>query len=171
MRSLSGACVSFSCFRIQPNKAYLKGLLIAEITKVKRESSSLKDEVESQVHTLEQQYIVDPLDSAKEAWQSAQFAYEHLISAEKRSFFSMLAFFEEGEKTGHLSAMIAHSQQRSPAIEAIRSQAGPLVNFPDMVMQELARLYETLYLPGTSFTVGDLDNYKIYPSPTHGGPE
>lgn len=76
-------------------KDYLRGLLIAEINKVKKSSSALKEEVESRVQVLEQQYKTVHSDSTKEVWQAAQSAYEHLLasSAEKKRFFTKQAFF------------------------------------------------------------------------------
>lgn len=46
-------------------KGYLRGLLIAEITQVKRHSSGMREELESQVQVLEEQYVQDPFDSAR----------------------------------------------------------------------------------------------------------
>lgn len=112
------------------------------------------------VHLLEQQYIADPSDSAREAWQSTQSAYEHLLSssAENKRFFSKQAFFEEGEKTGCLLAKIAHSQQRSPAIEAIKSRAGPLVRWVDYAGNSQF-LWKSLPGSGTSYILDDLETY------------
>lgn len=75
---------------------YLRRLLFAE---VKKHSEGLRAELESRV--LELQYVQDPTDSARETWQSAQSAYEHLLasSAEKKRFFLKTAFFE-GETMG-----------------------------------------------------------------------
>lgn len=69
--------------------AHLRGLLIKEIVKVKRNSSGLREELVKQVHVLEERYVQDPNDSAGEAWQSAQSAYERLLSttAEKAVLF------------------------------------------------------------------------------------
>lgn len=86
MMGWSGACAkvftfqdpSTSCLQQwQTVEAYLRGLLITEINRVKHASLDQKVEVESRV--LEQQYIADPSVSAKEALQTAQSAYQHLI--------------------------------------------------------------------------------------------
>lgn len=73
------------------------------------------------------------LGSTREAWQSAQSAYERFLSSTEKNG-SRLAFLEEGESTGHLLARIANSHQRSPAIGTIRSQTGRLVHSPDLVL-------------------------------------
>lgn len=69
-----------------------------------------------------------PTDSAREAWISAKDSLDRLqISAgEHKIFFNEAAFFEEGEKTGHLLAKMSKSQQVSLAIGAIRSKSGLL---------------------------------------------
>lgn len=92
-------------------KAYMRGLLISEIGKVKKNSSEHKEELERQVGALEESYVRTPTDSAREAWQSAKSAYERLLSstAEKKLYFSRLAFYEEGKSTGRLLARIANS--------------------------------------------------------------
>lgn len=108
---------------------------------------------------MEQLYITNPFDSAREAWQAAQSAYQHLFFslAKKKRLFSKQAFFKESEKTSRLLAQISNSHQRSPTIGAIQSQAGPLVCQPEMILQELASFYETLYSP--VYTQEDLHLY------------
>lgn len=56
-----------------------------------------------------------------------------------------MAFSEEGEKTGSLLAKIAKSHQSSPAIGAICSSDGCIVNSLEQVTRELATFYATLY--------------------------
>lgn len=62
---------------------------------------------------------------------SAQDFLDRLRSsaAEGKRFFTKLAFYEEGEKTGHLLAKIARSQLQSPAIGAICSSSARVVNY------------------------------------------
>lgn len=130
------------------------------MNKVKHASSALKAEVESRVRVLEQQYITDPSDPTKEAWQAGQSAYEHLLSsAEKKRLFSKQVFFKGGGKTSRLLARFVNSHQRSPAIGTIKSWAGPLVSPPELIMQELAGFYESLYYPGTTYAQ---DNFDLY---------
>lgn len=50
-------------------KAYLQGILIREMNKVKHESSTLRMEVETRVQAMEQEYVASPSDLTKEAWQ------------------------------------------------------------------------------------------------------
>lgn len=78
--------------------AYMRGLLVLEIVKVKKNQSGHREELEKQVQELEEKYVHNPTDPAREAWQWGQSAYERLLSsiAEKKQFFSKLAFFEEG---------------------------------------------------------------------------
>lgn len=61
----------------------MRGLLITEMNKVKHASFALQ--AKSRVQEMEQLYITNPSDLAREAWQAAQSAYQHLLSsAEKR---------------------------------------------------------------------------------------
>lgn len=60
-------------------------------------------------------------------------------------FFSKMAFYKEGEKTGRFLARIARSHQSCPAIGTIRTSDGHIVNRPDLITQELTQFYVTLY--------------------------
>lgn len=82
--------------------------MIAEMNRVKQAPSALTIEVQSRVWALEQQYIVDRSDSAKEAWQAAQSAYKRVISslAEKVLFFAKQAFLRNVGKNGKLAPKV-----------------------------------------------------------------
>lgn len=71
---------------------------------------------------LELAYVLDPSESTREAWISAQASLDRVRSstAERKRFFTKQAFYEEGEKTGRMLARIARSQQSSPDIGASR---------------------------------------------------
>lgn len=127
----------------------MRGFLIAEINKVKNASSDLWVQVESQIQQLEKQYIANPADNSNEAWQSVQSAYAYLLSsAGKKSFFLQTGiFFEEGGKTVRPLAKIVNSHQRSPAIGAMRSQASPLVHYPELMIHDLAAFLLELIPP------------------------
>lgn len=142
-------------------KAYLRGIFIAEIAMVKRNSSVLLEQVGDQVRQLELAYVTDPTESAREAWISAQDSLDRLRSsaAERKRFFSKQAFYEEGEKTGRLLAKIARSQQLSPAVGAIRTASGRVVNGLDRVLSELASFYKDLYAARDDYTDDELEAY------------
>ncbi|XP_073467611.1 uncharacterized protein [Aquarana catesbeiana] len=76
-----------------------------------------------------------------------------------RVFFTKLAFYEEGEKTGRLLAKIARSQQQSLAIGASHSSSGQVVNNPEQIISELASFYADLYESRDAYSDADLDTY------------
>lgn len=75
-------------------KTHLKKILSNEVTKIKRHSEALRETLESHANSLKAKYVQDPTDSAREAWQSAQSAYEHLLASSwtKRGFCLKLLF-------------------------------------------------------------------------------
>lgn len=91
----------------------------------------------------------------------AQDSLDRLRSstAERKTFFTKLAFYKEGEKTGRLLAKIARSQQQSPAIGAIRTSNGKMVNFPEAIIHELASFYEDLYRSREAYSDKNLNTY------------
>lgn len=72
-------------------------------------------------------------------------------ATKKKRFFTTMAFYEEGEKTGRLLARISRSQQSSPIIGAIRSPMGRVLTDPDQIVI-LAAFYSDLY--------GSRDDYR-----------
>lgn len=74
-------------------------------------------------------------------------------AADRKKFFTKLAFYEEGEKKGRLLAKIARSQQQSPAIGVIHSSSGQVVNSPAQIISELAS-FDT-----DTYSDADLDIY------------
>lgn len=97
----------------------------------------------------------------REAWISAQDSLDRLRSstAKRKRFFTKLAFYEEGERTGRLLARIARSQQQSPAVGANRAATGRVVNDPEHIISELASFYKGLYRARDGYSDTDLETY------------
>lgn len=74
-------------------------------------------------------------------------------------FFSKLPFYEEGEHTGRLLAKIAHSQQTSPSIGALRTSTGVVTNSPDEIMPALVSYYSDFSLTLQTYTEDSLHTY------------
>lgn len=72
---------------------------VQKITNVKQNSSTLLEQVGDQVRQLELSFVTDPTNSAREAWMLTQDSLDRLKSstAERKTFFTKLAFYEEGE--------------------------------------------------------------------------
>lgn len=117
-------------------KAFLRGLFIREVNAFKRASNAEREGVERLVHDLEIKYVTTPTEDRRDAWLSAQDALSWFTSsaAERKHFFSKLAFYKEGEHTGCLLAKISHSQQTSPSIGVLMASDGKVTNSLDNIM-------------------------------------
>lgn len=89
-------------------KVFLRGCLIREITGIKRRLGEWEDSIRGELQRREQVMVTDPTQSNHEAWIEAQSLYNSIImsAAEKRKYFLQQGYFEEGENTGHLLALM-----------------------------------------------------------------
>lgn len=142
-------------------KAFLRGLLIAEVSGIKSKTHAIKDQTEQLVSRLEAEYIADPSDAARDAWLAAQEALGQFTgeAADRKRFFNKQAFYEEGEQTGRLLAKIVKASQSSPSIRALRTEGGKLGNTATQFMTELVRFYSDLYKSRTTYSNTDLREY------------
>lgn len=102
-------------------KAFLRGIFIAEVNAIKRGTAEQRDQVAQMVKRLEAEYIANSGEGSREAWLAAQDALTRIDAsrADKKRFFSKMAFYEEGGQMGKLLAKLVQSQQASPSIGKI----------------------------------------------------
>lgn len=85
-------------------KAFLRGLLIQHITRVKKKSRAQGEHIRNEVMDmeLERQYVLDPSPGKQELWTRKQQEYKAVITrnAENRRLFQRQRCFEEGERVG-----------------------------------------------------------------------
>lgn len=62
-------------------KAFLRGILITEVTGIKSKTNELKEQAEQILSQLETRFIDDPSDSNREGWLAAQEAVDHFTSS------------------------------------------------------------------------------------------
>lgn len=107
-------------------KAFLRGCLIKEIAGIKTRSREWENRVREELKEREQALVRDPSKSNQESWKEAQVVYNSvwLSAAEKRRYFQQQSYFEEGENTGRLLALIAREQRDSTNILAVRVESG-----------------------------------------------
>lgn len=148
--NLSGAWDAF--------KAFLRGIFVAEVNTIKKNTNAQRDQAAQLVRKLEAEYIADSTEVTMEAWMAAQDAVNRIdmCTADRKLFFNKLAFYEEGEQTGRLLAKIVKSNQTSPSIGALRTREGKMVNTLTTIMLELVRFYSNLYCSKQAYSQGEL---------------
>lgn len=94
-------------------KAFLRGCLIREITGIKNRSREWEDRVRDEMRKREQALVTDPSQSNNKAWTEAQSLYNSTLmsTAEKRRYFLQQSYFEEGDNSGQLLALVAREQR------------------------------------------------------------
>lgn len=111
-------------------KAHMQGLIIRQISKIKTKTKDWENTVMQAASEAEAQYIQDPTDNTERRWLEAQALYQQvsLNAAENKRFFIKQNYFNEGQNTGHLLAVIAKAQQNTAHIEAIQTPLGDTVS-------------------------------------------
>lgn len=104
-------------------KAHLRGLLTKQINAIK--TKDWENLVMDEATRAEERYIAAPSSESERRWQEAQALYQQVstTAAENKRFFLQQKYFNEGENTGHLLAMIAKAQQSMTHIEAIQRRS------------------------------------------------
>lgn len=79
-----------------------------------------------------------------------------MSTAEKRRYFLQQSYFEEGENTGHLFALVAREQRDSSTISEIRSAVGELHVLNSDILNDFHNFYTDLYASKTRYTPSEL---------------
>lgn len=101
-------------------EAYLRGFLMAVISRIKKESGKQEKASIAMVEKSKRDYILDPTLSNRDKWSRAQERHKlyTLQQAERKHFFFQ-HYFEEGENMGHLLASVAKSQSPQAHVSLI----------------------------------------------------
>lgn len=139
-------------------KAFLRGLLIREISGIKRRSREWEDTVHLELQTREMALVADPTPANQNSWKEAQSLYNKVVlsTTEKKRYFLQQNYFEEGENTGHLLAMVAKAQQESTSITEIKNPNGEISTSTIDILDTFQQFYADLYTSKTNNTLSDL---------------
>lgn len=135
-------------------KAYLRGHFIRLIAHIKTDTKSWETFVLSEAQRTKAAYVAKPSDDIKRAWLASQSLsrWLSLQLAKSKHFFLQQCYFEEGEITGHMLAMLAKTSQASSHINAIREHQG--IDYHSTA--DIIRVFSTFFT--------DLYTYKVHPS-------
>lgn len=101
-------------------KVFLRGILLQNITRVKRQSREKGDQIRKEVRDLEKQYVADPSPGKQQLWVEKQQEYkmDMLKNTENKRLFQRQRHFGEGEKVGRMLALLADTNSPSSTIAA-----------------------------------------------------
>lgn len=128
-------------------KAYLRGLIIKEISKIKLATRQWEEELTQRVKQTEQEYTSDPNREKFGAWQDAQNLYKKLVltKAENNRFLQNQKHYEMGEQVGHMLAMITRNQEGPSTIAAIEDRKGTVKYDTEGIQKIFVDFYSQLY--------------------------
>lgn len=128
-------------------KVFLRGILLQNITRVKRQSREKGDQIRKEVRDLEKQYVADPSPGKQQLWVEKQQEYkmDMLKNTENKRLFQRQRHFGEGEKVGRMLALLADTNSPSSTIAAIRTSSGTATSDPLMVKKVFFEYYSNLY--------------------------
>lgn len=110
-------------------KAFLRGQFIQIISSIKTETKAWEIFVLQEVKEVESVFIANPTDHTEKRWLEAQaLAQQCLTKAENKHFFLQQKFYEEGENTSHMIAMMAISNRGIAFISAVKDTSGMVVH-------------------------------------------
>lgn len=128
-------------------KASLRGAFIQAISRAKVKSRQFGEFLQGRVVATEQTYVASGHQADRLIWDEAQKAYNtHLMElAQQKRFFARQTYFEEGEKAGHLLALVAKAQRGSSFILAVRTVEGEVVTTTNDILPVFHTFYADLY--------------------------
>lgn len=82
-----------------------------------------------EVDRAESAFVDSPSELTEKTWHEALHIAKHLVltKVENKRLFLQQKYFEEGETTGHVLAMMVRLQKGLSHIEAINNSSGTLV--------------------------------------------
>lgn len=128
-------------------KAHVCGLIIKQISNIKTATKEWETLVLSEARTAEEQYITNPSPALERSWLAAQSLHQQvtLTAAENKfCFFTQQKYFEEGENTVHLLAVISRSQQGASYIETIQGPTGNTVQDVAQILDVFSGFFQPL---------------------------
>lgn len=136
-------------------KAFLCGQFIKTVAAVKTKTRSWEQSVLREVERAESAFIESPSELTERAWPEAQHIAKNMVptKAENKRFFLQQRFFEEGENTGHMLAMMAKSKKGSSHIETITSPSEDLVSSHAGILSTFRYFYADVYSSKVSPTL------------------
>lgn len=142
-------------------KAYLRGMLLKAINVHKKSNVAWENLLATEVQKREAQYIQDPTPSNRSAWKDAQLIYRRtaLDKAEHSRFYSKCHGFEKRERTGHMLAVIASSQNGTNSISSITTPGGTCTNEQCDILRSFGTFYSKLYLSKVNYPVAQLREF------------
>lgn len=83
-------------------KAFLHGIMIQQVSKIKKRTKDWESVAGETVVTMEEQYVSNPTPDTLRAWSEEQWTYRTLMArkAENKQLFQRQNIFGEGERVG-----------------------------------------------------------------------
>lgn len=145
----------------EASKAYIRGKIIAEASKRKKQDretiTRLENQIKHKERELSENFSEDLLKQVCELKYSLNLIYSK--KAEYAMFRLKASFYESGEKAGKLLARQLKKQENAGAIAGIKTSKGKLVTTPKDINQVFMEFYKKLY---TSDTVFSHDQLKTW---------
>lgn len=131
-------------------KAYLRGVVIKEISKIKLATRQREELIMQRVKQTQQEFRLDPIEEKCAVWQEAQKIYKDtvMIKAENSRFLQCQKHYEMGEqvlKWGNMLALIAHNQEGPSSIVAIADKKGAVMHATESFQRIFVDFYSRLY--------------------------
>ena len=130
----------------EASKAYVRGKIIAQSSKKKRENINAIKKLETELSEMERELARQYSDSLFNNICKCKFKLHEIFNkkAEYALFRLKTTFYESGEKTGRLLARQLKEQSSAHVIPAIRS-GGSLVTSSKGINEVFKNFYENLY--------------------------
>ena len=145
----------------EASKACIRGIIIAEASKRKKQDretiSRLEGKIKQKERELSENYSEDLLKQVCELKYSLNFIYSK--KAEYAMFRLKASFYESGERAGKLLARQLKKQHTASAIPGIKGSNGNIVTSAKEINQVFMDFYKNLY---TSDTVFDSEKLKTW---------
>lgn len=128
-------------------KAYLRGLLIQKVYKIKKASRDWEDKTRRELMEAEKEYVKEPLPDKQKVWEKKQQSYKDAIlrKVENKRLFQRQIIYGEGEKVGKMLASIVKNNSPPSMVSVIRTKRGEISSQRDIIIDTFKEYYTDLY--------------------------
>lgn len=152
-------------------KAFLRGLLISQISKIKKQTNVWERSMGDKVATAERHYINNPSQETLRAWIDKQNNYRlvTLQRSENKYLFQRQVAFGEGETVGRMLAPLVGSNSPTSVVSSITARDGRVTSHPPEIVIKFKEYYEDLYRSRQGGTEDELESFfwRLGPSVPH----
>ena len=142
-------------------KAFLRGLLIQQVARIKREGREREGKLGLEVAQAEARFIEEPTPTRQKEWLGKQLEHKtvNMRKLESKRILQRQCQFGEGEKVGRMLLLLCRTNSPPSNVPAIRTAGGEISTNGQAVINTFCEYYKTLYKSKKGARRGDMEDF------------